>query len=443
MKRSIKNRISAFAAVLAVMLLFAACSKPAQIKRNDALANTAEAMMDKEYFTVTVTGTYSGEAVGRALDYVAVVKMQKTEDGYDYRAEITTTEEGKKTKRATVKVGDDMYVSTAGEDGEFTEWKLVPTEEQGENESMLSSLSGDTLKSVIGDVDSDEVLTEKNGKYEIVSVNDYGEMLNALKEFVVGGEGVQVGEYVAKSLNENYTREDLVNDINITFKDKITLLAMIRGINGFLSHIGYNTTVKEIVDNLCKKANITADDIYRIIEPKANEKLPSWLSISAPDKSDTPYEYIMSTGVGVVDVNKLFEMAGVNLTTEQIREALLSLFDNDDVMFDDLYDRVAEKFDPYLYGILAYLGADEEVLEMLKENGALLGTENLKNYTVGKTEVSRKTVVSSKDFSVLSFDLDVAADIAYGEEQKLLVKTEITAHAKFDYKAKVSITAPM
>ena len=425
------------------MLIFSACAKPAKIKLNDALANTAEAMMDKEYFTVNAKGTYTNGVANRNLKYSAVVKMRKTVNGYDYRAEITTTESGEVKKRAAVSVGGETYVATADESGKFTDWVKLSTGEHNDTDSVLSSLTGDTVKSLIGDVESDEVLTEKDGKYEIKYTDDYGEQINALKKFVTDGEGVQAGEYLAKSLNENYTREALVADINEIFGDKVTVRAMINGMDGLLSNIGYDKTVKQIFNGFCRKVNITADDIYRLIGDKANEKLPDGFTISAPSKGETPFDFIMSTGVGVMQANKLFNALELDITTGEIRERLLSVLDNDDATIGELYDTVAALPDSYIYTALSYIGADEEALSELMNNGAIFGTENLKNYTVGKTAITRKTVISSKDFTVQSFNIGVTADITYGSSQKLLVKTQFTAKATFDYKSKVTIVAPI
>ena len=447
MRRNLNKFVPVAAAVLSVMLIFTACSKPTEIKRNEALGKTAEAMMDKEYFTVTVKGAYSNEVSERAFDYTAVIKLLKTESGYDYRAEIATTEGEEVTKRAVVKVGNDLYRCTADGSGEFSSW----TKSEGgddEDDSILAKLSGDTLKSVIGDIDSDEILTEKGGKYTVSTQNDYAEPINKLKEFVVNGENVQAGEYVASSLNENYTREMLVSDIYKTFKEDVKVARMLDGVNDFLGHIGSKKTVENIFDEACKKYNINADDIYRFLKPVLEGNLPNGLELVAPKKGATPYDYTIYkcfgiAGIGAVEVDLLFEKLGIDLTTEQISTKLIELLDDDDVTFGELYERVAAFADPYVYRALTLLGADEDVLSELMEKGALFGTENLKSYEVGKTEITRKTEVSAKDFTVQSFDLGVSADIAYGEEKALLVKTNFTARATFDYKAKVSIVAPI
>ncbi len=420
--------------VLALVLVFSlgACNakKEKTIDKGEAVGKAITALLQADGFTVNVEANAYNPATDKQEDSKELLSVKKTTNGYDYRLD-TVGADGTRTAEMA-KIGNIAYMLTESETTVYETYFAKDALPQGISVADLGTEITAMLSGVAGTV------TSKDKTYTIEVEENYKSDVQKLIDFIVGGKDRQVGEYLAETLHPSYTRTALVNDINAIFANNITLGAMVQAIDAFFTHIHSDMTVKSIMDELFAAAEMTATDIYTLI---GNASLPK------PKATDTAYDYLISIGA-LMPVDMLLQSAtDGKASLADIRGMILLMLDDDDCMFDDLYDTmVAPKLSLLVAeSVLSHSKDAEFFAEIIFGDTPLLVTENLEKITVGDMQIHITAVLDSNDCRFKTISVAAKNELGYRDtdtSEKQLLKIDTTAELTFDYAAVANIAQP-
>lgn len=357
------------AIVTAIMLLcFCACSggknkskepPSVTVTESELIGNTIDTMLRESGFTVEMSGARDG-----------LLAAKKTTQGYDYVY-------SQDTHPLAVKFGDKIFTRATDEKGAYYKSAFTGTDNLpvGVTPEGVVTLIKQRLTALDGSV------TSKDGVFIFEYSDTFADKITAALRFVTDGKNEPAGEYIAASLGgENYTADMLSADVKAVFADRISLAAMARAVDAFLSHIGSSRTAKSVADDLCTLISLTAADVHALFPISGT-----------PKSGDTAYDYIMSSMLAITPVDNFLSRLGGGLTTRSIRNALVAVIEGDET-FDEFYDRAVaprlyEAFRAYTSGVNVFT-ADNLAKWQVASARLDLRAEIGEDYRVRKLEVT-------------------------------------------------------